>query len=393
MDFEFEDLDVEVTKNDEDTEMDVAVADGEATIAIENSLVLGNRIIGIIDNINMAIENVDKFGLTKANLHLLNKNNKLGRAAGLTLPTFESDGEDQFTDVDIDESDAVIAVEGLGNSLSNAKKAVVEWFKKMIDAITNFFKARWGKAVRLEKRLNALKAKFKKTVNFDKIGGMEIETFKYKDAMEGLMHLSIALKELKGITVENAADKFKGDTVSKINGGLAYVGLQLKSDDKDEDTGAEIDYKIEAADDDKLKLEKEKGKLTELGWSYGAMDKAISGLITTVKEAAKGDAIITTLKKAQAKATKAADSTADAAAKKADDYKTKADAAEGDDKKAAADALADTYGKESKAASKASKELVAISTVIIKAVTKITDAMFTIVDTFCTIGEKIPTKD
>lgn len=372
--FSLEDLDVDITNNDEDSDMDIAIGQGEATVEITNMINLGNRIVEIVANLGVMADHFTKFGITKESLHLMNGKNKLGRAIGMSLPSFEND--EQFNDVDVTDYDAEVVVEGIGESLKNAKTKIVEWFKKMIETIKNFFKSRWGAAARLQKRLDALKEKLKGSIDFTKAGDVELETYKFDDMMAALKLITNALTKLKNIKTEDPSSKF--EQIDDINAGLLKVGIKISPEKEDGDT---YTYKIETDADSKL--EKTKDKLSALKWSVSGISSGLQTIKDAVKLAAEGDKITNALVKAQNAAVKAAET-------KANEAHDKAESVGADDTKPSL--IKEKAVEEKTATATAATNLVNRAGVVIKSVTKLTDAVFNLAGVFCSIGEKLPKK-
>lgn len=289
--FSLEDIDITVTDNTDDTGADDTVAVQEveeASEEVENVLARLDRALGIIDNLSMMRDHVKKFGITRPMLHLMNKNNKLGAAIGMTLPSYESDDEPE--DVDPADVEVEIVVESIGEKLKSAKNWVVEFFKKIYAAIKEFFTKYFGMVVRLEKRLKKIKSEIiGKNVDREAFGKIKMSVYSATDF--GSMSDAVAAIVAKP---NGAID------ASTLDTNLGKLGYKVEKSEDDDDKSKISSINIVKDTTNVPELENE--ELEKLGWGFGSASGKFGNVETLVKALKSVDKVEKAIKDAEKKA-------------------------------------------------------------------------------------------
>lgn len=275
MDFEFEDLDIEIAVGGEGGE-DVSEAAGDADTAsteLENVICTFEKGIKRLDNLSAAADHFTKFGVTKQALHLYNKGNKLGKAIGVALPTYESDEEVAAGDADVE---IEITVEAIGEVYDKTKQWIIDFFKRIYQAIKDFFSKYFGLATRLEKRLNKIKSDLiNKNIDRDKFAKIKMSVYSFKDYGK-----LFAAMEKAGETIGKSIDGLTSSGVIDINPDLKKAMAEL---------GFEIDVEMEDKRVESIKFDKndtytkEDDELGKLDWSWAAVEKLHSNMKIGIK--------------------------------------------------------------------------------------------------------------
>lgn len=140
---------------------DLVVEGGDIDDMLESALLLYEKInegYSIIDNRARLIAGIKLFGIKLHTLHLVNKNNELGRNLNLILPCTESiDIVDPELDiVDIDET---IVIESLSSGITVMKNWLLVQIEKLLKAVAEIYKKFFDYYKRIEKNIEGLKKK------------------------------------------------------------------------------------------------------------------------------------------------------------------------------------------------------------------------------------------
>lgn len=274
MDFEFEDLDIEIAVGGEGGE-DVSEAAGDADTAsteLENVICTFEKGIKRLDNLSAAADHFTKFGVTKQALHLYNKGNKLGKAIGVALPTYESDEEVAAGDADVE---IEITVEAIGEVYDKTKQWIIDFFKRIYQAIKDFFGRYFGLAARLEKRLNKIKSELiGKNVDRDKFSKIKMNTYSFGDFNKIANACSTVIDE-----VAKSLGSFS-DISSSMVTALKAIGWEVEVEKDGSSSTSKIESITWTAAEE---YQKETEELGKLDWTWATVEKSFSDTKQAVK--------------------------------------------------------------------------------------------------------------
>lgn len=313
-DFEMEDLDISIVDNTEDggdggAADAAAVQDAnDAGDTVEEVAAKFAHIGTIIGNHMDAASHLNKFGFSKEFAHIHNKNNKFGRAIGLTLPSFESD--DEPGDVDTSDVEIEIVVEAIGEKLKTAKQWIIDFFKKIYLAIKDFFTKYLGLAARLEKRLKKIKSEIVgKNADRGKYGDLKADLYKWEEFKKMVGAVESLLSTGGSSNMPSAMNGFKVNGEGDVKGllpaesNLSILGYEYNIDVEKVDTPAGTTPASERINSITVVTggdapSKESDTLDKLGWGFGT----VSGYYDTMLKLTKALRDVVKLEKAVNKA-------------------------------------------------------------------------------------------
>jgi hypothetical protein len=308
------DTDITINVDDDIDGVEESTEIEEATNRLNTLLDMGAKTDMAVERLLHVRAHILKFGLNKPMLHLVNGGNKLGAAIGMSLPYFESDGDaDSVTDSDLEAVDTEVVVESIGERLTAAKDAIVEFFKRLWERVKDFFTKYFGAANRLSKKLEKVNNDIIKNIHkaSDAWNDLKVNAYKQADFDKLVKLFEAAVSTVKGVVPDlpsfNGTVPFVANNQYKnletftvretgykeVVAALKPLGYEIETDtDKvgaDGDEYDKITYKVTKSTGD---ISKETDKLSSLGWSTTDLKRHYPKIKALVDACKKQDTIL-----------------------------------------------------------------------------------------------------